>query len=336
MDSVTQIVLGAAVGEIILGRKLGNKALLLGAIGGTIPDTDVVLNFFSDDPIRHLEIHRSYSHSMFTHLVLSWPLAALSKRFDKHDITFRKWYLFWFLTLFTHALLDCCTTYGTRLFLPFTSYQVAFNNISVIDPMYTLPFLILLTCCMFFKRDRPVRRKFLWSSVIVSSFYLLMTFVLKADVHGKFKNSLSRNGIVYDELNSTPTILNSVLWAGIAYNDSMIYTSEYSYFDKRKEIEWTAYPRNLNLIEKYDSPSMKTLVWFSDGNYFTNETGKDTLTFYNIKWGKMRFDQVNPDSAVVFYFKFYKKADEVKYEQIRQEFHFKKSFEQLMNRVKGI
>ena len=42
MDSLTQIVLGAAVGEATLGRKVGNKALLWGAIAGTIPDLDVV------------------------------------------------------------------------------------------------------------------------------------------------------------------------------------------------------------------------------------------------------------------------------------------------------
>ena len=42
MDSLSQLVLGAAVGEAVLGRKLGNKAILWGAIGGTIPDLDVL------------------------------------------------------------------------------------------------------------------------------------------------------------------------------------------------------------------------------------------------------------------------------------------------------
>ena len=41
MDSITQIVLGAACGEAVLGKKIGNRALLFGAIGGTIPDLDV-------------------------------------------------------------------------------------------------------------------------------------------------------------------------------------------------------------------------------------------------------------------------------------------------------
>ena len=41
MDSVTQITLGAAVGEAVLGRKIGGRAMLWGAIAGTLPDLDV-------------------------------------------------------------------------------------------------------------------------------------------------------------------------------------------------------------------------------------------------------------------------------------------------------
>ena len=44
MDSLTQIVLGAACGELAAGKKIGNRALLWGAIGGTIPDLAVLSN----------------------------------------------------------------------------------------------------------------------------------------------------------------------------------------------------------------------------------------------------------------------------------------------------
>ena len=40
MDSLTQIVLGAAVGEVVLGKKIGNRAMSWGAVGGAIPDLD--------------------------------------------------------------------------------------------------------------------------------------------------------------------------------------------------------------------------------------------------------------------------------------------------------
>lgn len=63
MDSVTQIVLGAAVGEVVLGKKVGNRALLWGGIGGTIPDLDVIVGSFLS-PIAELATHRGFSHSI--------------------------------------------------------------------------------------------------------------------------------------------------------------------------------------------------------------------------------------------------------------------------------
>ncbi len=333
MDSLTQIVLGAAVGEILLGRKLGNKAMVLGAIGGTLPDLDVLYNFISDDPIRQLEVHRAYSHSMFTHLVAAAPLAWISRKWNKAEISMKQWYLFWFLALFTHALLDCCTTYGTRLLLPFTNHQVAFNNISVIDPLYTLPFLLILACCLFIKRNNPLRRKFLWTSIAVSSAYMLMTFILKLDVHGKFKESLSAENISYSELNSTPTILNAVLWSAIAYDDSSIYTSEYSYLKENEKIKWNSYKRNTDQLVKYDSDALNTLLWFSDGNYFVETQPGDTLTFYNIKFGRGRFDTSEPDSAFIFYWKFYLEKNEVRYKEVQQDWKFNEALKMLTDRI---
>lgn len=59
MDSVTQAVLGAAVGEAVLGKHIGNKAAIAGAIIATIPDLDVLLTFFFT-PLQNISIHRGY------------------------------------------------------------------------------------------------------------------------------------------------------------------------------------------------------------------------------------------------------------------------------------
>ena len=64
MDSLTQIVLGAAVGEAVLGKKVGNKAMLYGAIAGTIPDLDILSGYFTDT-LTAIEWHRGFSHSIF-------------------------------------------------------------------------------------------------------------------------------------------------------------------------------------------------------------------------------------------------------------------------------
>ena len=83
MDSLTQIVLGAAVGEVVGGRKLGNRAMLWGAIAGTIPDLDVLGNFFMSE-IDSLAFHRGISHSIFfaftASLFLAWYTGIIFTR----------------------------------------------------------------------------------------------------------------------------------------------------------------------------------------------------------------------------------------------------------------
>ena len=61
MDSLTQATLGAAVGEAVLGKKIGNKAAVIGAIIGTIPDLDVLLVPFFNE-FQKISLHRGYSH----------------------------------------------------------------------------------------------------------------------------------------------------------------------------------------------------------------------------------------------------------------------------------
>ena len=56
MDSLTQIVLGAAVGEVTLGKKIGNKAQLIGAIAGTLPDLDVFVTMSQENDLAEIII----------------------------------------------------------------------------------------------------------------------------------------------------------------------------------------------------------------------------------------------------------------------------------------
>src|SRR5690554_5046755 len=143
MDSFTQIVLGAAVGEATLGKKVGNKAVLYGAIAGTIPDLDVVANSFTDT-LTAIEIHRGFTHSFVFAMAFS-PLFGwlISKMERRGPATRRDWTRLMFFGLATHALLDAMTTWGTQLFWPI-HFPVAIQNIFVIDPLYTLPFLTLV------------------------------------------------------------------------------------------------------------------------------------------------------------------------------------------------
>ena len=80
MDSLSQIVLGAACGEAVAGRKIGNRAMLWGAIGGTIPDLDVMAEVFTDR-MTAMAFHRGFMHSMLFAVLAPWILAFLVQWF---------------------------------------------------------------------------------------------------------------------------------------------------------------------------------------------------------------------------------------------------------------
>jgi inner membrane protein len=302
MDSVTQIVLGAAVGELIMGRKIGNKAQLLGAIAGTLPDLDVLTTPFLKESIDQILIHRSYSHALPVHVLAALPFAWLCFKLFKGKHKFLDFYWLWFLGFATHALLDCCTTYGTQFFLPFTRYLVGFNNVSIIDPLYTLPFIALLIACLFMKRDSTGRRRTAWWALGISSIYMLATFGAKGIAHRKFESELKRQQIAYTHLSTSPSILNAVLWAGIAYTDSTIFIGDYSHAQQDDSIKFVSYPRNQYLLNQVSNKKIvNTLRWFSQDKYFVEQQSADTLNVFIVKWGSTDFTKSDAKRRFLFY-----------------------------------
>jgi len=62
LDSVTQLTFGAALGEAVLGPKVGRKAMLWGAVLGTLPDLDIFIPL--GGPVDDFVYHRGFSHSL--------------------------------------------------------------------------------------------------------------------------------------------------------------------------------------------------------------------------------------------------------------------------------
>src|SRR5579872_707896 len=79
MDTLTHIVLGAAIGEVFAGRKLGKKALLIGAVANSLPDIDIVAALWLDTA-RDVCAHRSITHSFLFVVVMAPLLAFLAGR----------------------------------------------------------------------------------------------------------------------------------------------------------------------------------------------------------------------------------------------------------------
>ena len=371
MDSVTQFILGASVGEAVLGRKMGNRAMLWGGIAGTIPDLDVFGNLFLPE-FEALAFHRAITHSLFFAVVFPFVIAWLvHKLYDKqlykdkwyrrtgsfvamafllligfgfnfifyalgdhinitallitilllgflfyrlltryfnsdaHEVsaTYRDWVWLFFWAIVTHPLLDCCTTYGTQLYQPFLDYRVAWNTVSVVDPMYTIPFLICLVIAAFYTKGHRWRSYINWIGLIWSTSYLVLGFINKETVNDAFEKALTQNEFQYNRYMTSPTLFNGILWYCVAEGDSSFMIGYYSLLDEMEEAsDLVEIPKNHELIHDYeDRQAIHILKWFTDGYYYVMPTSDSTLVLNDLRFRVYRNkDDETHASAIAF------------------------------------
>jgi inner membrane protein len=153
MDPVTQTLLGAAAAQAVLNRKIGPAAALFGAVGGALPDVDVLFTWA--DPALPIEYHRHFTHAL-AFVPAGGAVAALP------FLLAARWRRQWNLVLLattigcaTHGLLDLCTSYGTYLLWPFIDRRVALDIISIIDPVFTVALLIGVLWAVIARSGRP-------------------------------------------------------------------------------------------------------------------------------------------------------------------------------------
>ena len=406
MDSLTQIVLGAAVGEVVLGKKAGNRAILYGAIGGTIPDLDVLANFFMDE-MSALAFHRSISHSFFfatlAPIALGWltwklydsglyrrrgyklftmvmwtvifgliafglsflPAMAgadpsktmmiigliltillaiwLHRRYYRQSledisVSWREWGWLYFWAIFTHPLLDCCTAYGTQVFQPFSDYRVAFNNISVVDPIYTIPFLVCLIITSRLTQGSRYRRIFNYLGIGLSCTYLLLTFINKMNINKVMEASLAAEGIEYHRYMTAPTIFNNILWNCLAEGDTAYYQGMYSILDQTPKVQhFNVIPKNHEWLQGHEKDKdIEILKWFTNGYYNVIRQKDGSLQFNDLRFGAIS-DRIEEAGDYVFRFDLKEEKGEWKASQNReQEEPVSDAFKTLWERIKGI
>jgi len=336
MDSLTHLVLGAAIGEVVLGKKIGRKAMLWGAFANTIPDFDV-FGACCNSHAEQLMFHRGFTHSILFVVLMSAILGWLFNRFyKKAAVGWRKWSLLFFLGLFTHILIDSFTSYGTGWFEPFSDYRVSFNTIFVADVFYTIPFLICVIIALIAKNGSPKRIKWNKTGLIISSAYMLFTFINKIYVQDIMNTSFKNQNLKADEFITTPTPLNNFLWMAYTKDSMGAYIGYYSIFDKEKNIKYNRYQKNDSLLKSYENnKEVEILKQFSQGHYLVWNDSIDTY-FYDIRFGQLGgWD--NSDAGFPFAFKLNKQGENsAALNRTKFKGSFSDAFSSLVKRVRGI
>jgi inner membrane protein len=267
MDTVTQIALGAAVGEATLGRRIGNRAILWGGLCGLFPDLDVLIPF--EDAVKAVTYHRGFSHSIFVLTALTPIFVWLILKLHPGTREYRtRWFVLVFLALITHVLLDGLTVYGTQMLWPLSTPPVMWSTLFIIDPAYSIPLIGGVLAAAVMSRNSGRGHRFNTFCLTLSTLYLAWSIGAKLYVDDTVKTALSRQNIEYQSILTVPTPFNTVLWRVLVMDDRGYYEGFYSLLDKNETIRFNHYASNAQLLDGLaDHWPVQRLQWFTHGFY---------------------------------------------------------------------
>jgi inner membrane protein len=284
MDSLSQIALGSAVAVATMGRRTAVwKAAAWGAVAGTLPDLDVLVDH--GDPILNMVLHRAESHALFWLTLFSLPLAAAVARLHGEWALWRRWWLALWLVLVTHPLLDAMTVYGTQLALPFSSHPFGVGSVFVIDPLYTLPLLVGAGWALATRgQGRGLAANA--AGLVLSTAYLAWGVVAQMHVDRIAHDSLTVQGIAAERVLVTPTAFNSVLWRVVAVDGDHYHEGFYSLLDAQPRIVFDRFERGSTLAAELQGlDGVQRMAAFSQGFYKLQQEG-DRLLVSDLRMGQ--------------------------------------------------
>jgi inner membrane protein len=299
MDLATQGLLGAVIAQAGFQKKLGKKAVLWGAIGGMIPDLDV-LSQLSSHNIDHLIWHRSFTHSLWFGPVLGTVMGlALGhyyfKRKEQHHESSKHlgaWVAMMVLAILTHPLLDLFTSYGTQLLAPFSQERFAIDALAIIDPFYSLPLLFALVFGMGYGLKSKKSIQFAVTALAFSTLYIGYAYMQNEKAKDLAQVALAQYEIQYDTLEAYPTLFQPWLRRFVAKNQTHAYTGELSTL--------SSHPTGAAIIReqpRFKDPMIEVFKkshagqvfeWFSMGQtwpqVWKTESGGTVVTLWDLRY----------------------------------------------------
>ena len=279
MDVISQAVLGASLSQSFAKDKSKQlSALLIGALAGMAPDLDVLI-YSEDDPLLFLEFHRQFTHSFFFIPFGALLCSLVFYLFIKNKLTFSQVYLFSFLGIATHGLLDTCTSYGTQLFWPFSDLRVSWNIVSIIDPLFTIPILIAIVLAAFRRNRLYARIAFIYAIVFLSS-----GLVQKQRAENALYTLAQQRGHHAERILVKPAFASRHVWKLIYEYDGRYYVDAVKLLWQTTIIPGTSIEK-LNIKRDFpwlpknsqQAKDIERFRWFSDGFLAVNSQDPNVI-----------------------------------------------------------
>lgn len=283
MDPISQAALGAALPQSTSNKTVfREKAVaitVIGALAGMSPDLDVLIRS-STDPLLFLEYHRQFTHSLLFIPIGAMICALVFHYWARRILSFKMNYLICLLGYSTHALLDACTTYGTQLLWPLTNTRFAWNTIAVVDPLATVPLLLLVVTCVVKANPLYARLGMLWFLG-----YLTLGWVQRDRANEAAEALAVSRGHTPAVVSAKPGFANLILWKSVYEFEGRFYVDGI-----RVGSDIRIYPGQS--IAKLDTA--RDLPWLDTAS----QQGKDLERFRWFSMDYLALDSHQPDFVI--------------------------------------
>ncbi len=224
MDIVTQGLLGSTVGVAAYNKKLGRRAAIYGFLIGLMPDFDIIAGYWGE--WASLKYHRGPTHAFLVLILLSIPLGLTCRYLSRSDARKRDWIGLAFLSLITHPIIDWFTTYGTSLAWPFSDRRFAIDALPIIDPVFSLPLLIVTVLGLYFRNGSARMQTFAGIALAAASIYAFSGWHTSQTLIERGSKIFQAAGFAPVEVRAMPTFLNTVVYrvVGRDANDRFMVT----------------------------------------------------------------------------------------------------------------
>jgi len=219
MDPFTQGLTGIIAAQAPADNKTIRQATVAGLIGGMLPDTDIFIHA-ANDPLFNLLIHRHFTHSLIFIPIGGLIAALIAWLLLRRRLGFLKTYFFATLGYATGGLLDACTSYGTYLYWPFSDQRVAWDNIAIIDPVYSL--ILLLSAIIAYRKKM---RRFARIGLALALCYLIIGVAARNAATRVLLDTAHHRGHQIERIRVMPTIGNLILWRGVYENSGRFHVN---------------------------------------------------------------------------------------------------------------
>ena len=186
-------------------------ATLCGFMAGFAPDLDVLIRS-ETDPLLYLEYHRHFTHALAFIPIGAAIVAGLLRVIlrGRATLPFLQLWGYCALGMATHGILDAATSYGTTLLWPFSDSRISWSLVSIIDPLVTVPVLILITVSAI--RGTPL---FARLGVVWVVFYMAFAAVQHQRALDTAHALAAERGHTPNRVEVKPSFANTVVWRTI-------------------------------------------------------------------------------------------------------------------------